>query len=247
MLIGTSFCPQQARPLSPYLGLWSRWTERPQDQIRKKLTIKITTKCLFQGRSTDSKSLAAFTWQSFASMHRHFSCAENCIQRYLWKEIYIFFKEHFERFSDTTCYSTLQLPYWKKSAGIWITAHWLHPLSVASDCFPHPLISRGYHHMHERFTLNVSSPSLCKVSEIYTCRTFSMSRVVTLFVFSRLHARVSVWGLVHAHGTHGSQQGVTGPLELEFQEAVSCLMWVFGTQVWSSARTLHALNHWANQ
>ena len=92
MLVGTSFCPQQARPLSPYLGLWSLWTERPQDQIRKKLTIKITTKCLSQGRSTDSKSLAAFTWQSLASMDRHFSCAENCIQRYLLEEIYIFLK-----------------------------------------------------------------------------------------------------------------------------------------------------------
>lgn len=120
-------------------------------------------------------------------MDRHFSCVENCIHRYLLEEIYIFFKEHFERSSDTTCYSTLQLPYWKKSAGIWITAHWLHPLSVSSDCFPHPLVSRGYHHMHERFTLNVSSPSLCKVSEIYTCRTFSMSTVVTLFLAVCMH------------------------------------------------------------
>lgn len=59
---------------------------------KKKLTIKITTKFLSQDRSTDSKSLAAFTWQSFASMDRHFSCAENCIQRYLLGEIYIFLK-----------------------------------------------------------------------------------------------------------------------------------------------------------
>lgn len=156
-LIGTSSCPQQALQMSPYLGLWSLWTERPQDQVRKKLTIKITTKCFSQGRSTTanpqllSPDKALPPWTDILAVQR------TVFTDTFWEEIYIF-KEHFGRSSDTTCYSALQLPYWKKSDGIWITSYWLHPLSVFSDCFPHPLVSRGYHHMHGRFTLTMSSP-----------------------------------------------------------------------------------------
>lgn len=177
-------------------------------------------------------------------MDRHFSCAENCIHRYLLEDI---FKEHFKRSSDATSCSTLQLPSWKKSAGIWIATHWLHPWSVFSDCFPHPLVSHGYHRMHKRFTLNVSSPSLCKVSEIYICRTFSMSRVVTLFIYFQLSACTCVCVGVSACMAPMEARRVWQVLWSWSSRKLWVVWcgWMFGTEVWSSARTLHALNHWA--
>lgn len=36
-------------------------------------------------------------------------------------------------------------------------------------------------------------------------------------------------------GAHGGQQGATDPLELELQVFMSCLMWVIGTELGSSA------------
>ena len=38
-------------------------------------------------------------------------------------------------------------------------------------------------------------------------------------------------------------RGVSDPLELELQTAVSCLIWVLGIELMSCARTISALNH----
>ena len=41
------------------------------------------------------------------------------------------------------------------------------------------------------------------------------------------------------------QKRVLDPLELELQEVVSCLTWVLGAELRSSARVAHILNHGA--
>lgn len=49
-------------------------------------------------------------------------------------------------------------------------------------------------------------------------------------------------GLVHIHaGVPRGQKRAQDPLELESEEAVSCLMWVLETKLGSSARTMQAL------
>jgi hypothetical protein len=35
----------------------------------------------------------------------------------------------------------------------------------------------------------------------------------------------------------------SSPLDLELQEVVSCLTWVLGTELWSSARAVRGLKH----
>ena len=44
---------------------------------------------------------------------------------------------------------------------------------------------------------------------------------------------------------HAGQQGESEPLELELQVIGGCLMWVLGTELWSSARTASSLKHTA--
>lgn len=46
-------------------------------------------------------------------------------------------------------------------------------------------------------------------------------------------------------GTHRGQKSMPGPSKLELQVAVNLLMWVMGTEQWSSKRAIHALNCWA--
>lgn len=56
---------------------------------------------------------------------------------------------------------------------------------------------------------------------------------------------MSVWGYVPGSAAALRGQRHESPVELQFQAAVSHLMWVPGIELRSSGRLLLALNHWA--
>jgi len=42
---------------------------------------------------------------------------------------------------------------------------------------------------------------------------------------------------------HPQRVGISGPLELELQTVVSCIMWLLGTELWTFGRAERAANH----
>lgn len=49
--------------------------------------------------------------------------------------------------------------------------------------------------------------------------------------------------LVH-EDTHGDQRRVSDPREMKLQAVVNFLMWILGTELWSSARATRDFHHW---
>lgn len=82
--------------------------------------------------------------------------------------------------------------------------------------------------------LEVLSSTPCLLSPFLQLYTF-------ILLFSYVYACVSVWGYVHmCAGACVDQMRVSHPPEL--LAVLSCLMWVLGTKLRTSARTGKALN-----
>ena len=67
--------------------------------------------------------------------------------------------------------------------------------------------------------------------------------LILFLIFAYLHLHVSLWVCAHELGSHRGQERVSSALELEFQEGGSCLRWVLGVELGSSARVASALNY----
>lgn len=68
-------------------------------------------------------------------------------------------------------------------------------------------------------------------------------KTIYLLFFITCTLRVYV-GRVHGSvGAYGGWESVLDPCELEPQAVVSCLTWVLGTKLWSSAGAPHTRTH----
>lgn len=67
-----------------------------------------------------------------------------------------------------------------------------------------------------------------------------LGRLIFLLLFYFIYACLCVYAYVHV-GDHRGQRGASGPLELELQEFVSSLVWVLGSDLWSSDTAVNVL------
>lgn len=79
--------------------------------------------------------------------------------------------------------------------------------------------------------------------------TLPLSSAPYFYLKFIVYFKLCAWGGVQcAHckcNTHRGQKRVSDPLKLALQTVVICPTWVLGTELWSFAREVHNLNHWA--